>query len=934
MLFSALALLLCQEPSLRWSRDVDEQFWQALHQLEVEERAEDAAATLASLLDEPSVQQFRGQTGYLLAQQYRALRAAGLMEEAEALLPSIRRDVANTDMAQLAESVITLADRSHPNQDGANEELLELLLSAANQDTEYLRSVMSSYGERIVPELLMIFDRPEDYVKANPTRRSSTLIRLWMVACSNDLGGFFDSMASRIRIRSIEYFDTLPIATEITGQIGESQRAFLIRLSEDPRSVVAETGLLGLLGAIPDRRSTDRLIAVINEGSLLSPLVLDQVMSLQREREQVAYHEMIIACLESEDDSIRAAAHSMVRDRRIALGLHHLADVENDRGARHRLLGAVFDNNVEREVEAGLVSLTAFPSRLRDLLGTDVVEVSIALPRVGIPQEDGSFLSWKDWRSAQARSSDSSTRALALAALLRSREYDGVIEILNSDGAPEDFPALVSASNLFDLPVLSDYLLPFLSDGSMAERAWKLLQQGNAISVVLRPKDMEWAFENYGKTLNQEVIGKREDFAGDDDTWLIRYLAIMESSTLPIEFRLSAATGAMRDFKKDPTRCLRIGESILERFPMDRDWDPSSSSSVPFNILTYVANAMIAGDTTGLSSDRWDAYLSGMARYVEASFRGKNADGRSVDAGLPELAANAQKAGLSVTAFLRQAMEYPAWLNRDRQKSSRLLKLAIQEGPEFFEEWVRACVDQKIECRWSDVLGPWSPSLIASPDRLLEIEIGLREGGPEFESSLMYGVRSSLGSNAIEPVVLQFLDPLLPQFMTQPHTASNAIIIAVARGLDSDEFARVSREAWAIPDLGNRDALLNLVGSRYTPELVPLLLDAQVSHSSQLAKIADEALARYARIRDARSGWAAWERQGRDGSPIDALVAKTAVEKSKVVRLAAIQSLGTLEAKEALPFLVELLEDSDQEIVAAVQAALARIHAAAEGSDE
>jgi hypothetical protein len=890
---------------------------------------------LASLLDEPSVQQYRGQTGYLLAQQYRALRAAGLMEEAEALLPSIRRDVANTDMAQLAESVITLANRAHPGQDGANEELLELLLSAANRDTEYLRSVMSSYGERIVPELLMIFDRPEDYVKTNPTRRSSTLIRLWMVAWSNDLGGFLDSMASRIRIRSVEYFDTLPIATELTGQIGESQRAFLIRLSEDPRSVVAETGLLGLLGAVPDQKSSDRLIAVINEGSLLSPLVLDQVMSFQREKEQVAYHELIIACLESKDESIRAAAHSMVRDRRIALGLHHLADIENDRGARHRLLAAVFDNNVKAEVEPGLVQLSAFPSRLRDLLGTDVTEVYMTLPKVGIPQEDGSFLSWKDWRSAQARSSESSTRALALAAFLRSREYDGVIEVLNSDGAPEDFPALVSASNLYDLPVLSEYLLPFLSDGPMAERAWKLLQHSNAWSVVLCPKDMEWAFEYYGKSsLNLDVIGKRENFSESDDAWIERYVAILESPSLPNEFRLSAAGRAVQEFNHDPVRCLRIGESILERIPMDREWDPSHAPGGPYQLLTSVANVVISGDSTGLASDRWGAYLSGMARFVEASYRGKNLDGRDVDAGLSKLAENAQQAGLSVTAFLRQAMEYPAWLEQDPRKHSRLLMLALQEGPELFGEMVGACVSEEVECDWRMIMGPRSPSLLADPNRLAELEIGLREGGSSFERSLLEGVRKLVGAETLQPSALQTLDPLLPEFMEKPHTASNAIMIAVARGMSSDEFARAARKAWAMEDLMDRQSLLQLVGSRYTPELVPLLLDAQVSHSSSLAKIADEALARYARIRDARSGWAAWERQGRDGSPIDALVAKTAADKTKVVRIAAIQSLGTLEAKEALPFLVELLEDSDQEIVAAVQAALTRIHAAAEGSDE
>ena len=48
---------------------------------------------------------------------------------------------------------------------------------------------------------------------------------------------------------------------------------------------------------------------------------------------------------------------------------------------------------------------------------------------------------------------------------------------------------------------------------------------------------------------------------------------------------------------------------------------------------------------------------------------------------------------------------------------------------------------------------------------------------------------------------------------------------------------------------------------------------------------------------------------------------------NRAVRIAAIRSLGTLKAAEALPFLVELLEDDDQEIRDASQAALEKINA-------
>lgn len=935
MLFSALALLLCQEPSLRWSRDVDELFWQALHQLEVEERAEDAAATLASLLDEPSVQQYRGQTGYLLAQQYRALRAAGLMEEAEALLPSIRRDIANTDMAQLAESVITLANRTHPGQDGANEELLELLLSAADRDYNYLKSVVSSYGERIVPELLMIFDRPEDYFGSGPGMNTSALKSLWMVAWQNDLDGFLEAMASRIRIRRIEYFEAIPIWTGIRSEVGESQRAFLIRLSEDPRSKVAETGVLGLLNSIPDQESIDRLTAVLNEGSILSPLVLDQAMTFDYSDEQVDRYDLIVACLESRDESIRSAARSMVFERSVALGLHYLSEAKGDQAACHRLLSASYEGSNKLTVAANDISTSAYPQRFRSLDSASNGLRKFTLPTRGIPNADGSFQSWSEWRAQQAQHADRETRELALAALLRQGEHSEVLGLLHRDGVPDDFPSLVTSLNVYHLPEVSEYLLPFLSDGPFSERAWQLLSVGEKGRTYLGRQEFEWAVSTMGEeALRQTSVGKREFFDGSDDEWVERLVSIIRSPTLPEEFRAATAHHGAQDSAEDASVCLQFGEALLEGCPYDPSWNPHVGGSLVFQNLRTIASLVLANNSSELSRERWDEFLGGLARFVYESLQGKGIERQSVDQGVIHLAVKAHKLGLPVRALLEQALSYPTWLERDRSSNSELLMLALLEGPEFFGNWVSGCVSQKIECQWDAIMKPWEPSLVSSPDLLLELKAGLEFGGIEFERDLLRSASGVYGATGVSEAPFEFLDERLPEFMSKSHTASNAITLAVARGLTSEDFVERARHAWAMPGLDDRHVLLRLIGSRYTPELVPLLLDAQVSHSTELARIADEALARYARIRDARSGWAAWERQGRDGSPIDALVAKTAADKSKVVRIAAIQSLGTLEAKEALPFLVELLEDSDQEIVAAVQAALARIHAAAEGSDE
>lgn len=935
MLFSSLALLLCQEPSLRWSRDVDEMFWQALHLLEVEERAEDAAATLASLLDEPSVQQFRGQTGYLLAQQYRALRAAGLIEEAEELLPSIRRDIANTEMAQLAESVITLADRTHPSQEGANEELLELLLSAAGRDSKYLNSVVSSYGERIVPELLMIFDRPEDYFSASPPKNSGAFSRLWSAAWGNDSGGFLDAMASRIRIRSLEYFGALPIGTLVGSSIGENQRRFLIRLSEDPRSIVAETGVLGLLGAVPDSKCVERLKAILDEGSLLSPLILDQTFVFDRRTTQASRFQLIAACLDCEDESIRAAARSIVFDREVALGLYHLAENQGDIQACRRLLSAGYQQHFVWSASANDLGSVAYPKRFQELIGLDGGDPGFNLPSMQIPRADGEIDSWADWRERQVDHEDRQTRELALASLLLNSQHDRVIELLRRDGTPVDFPRLVSGQNMIGLPELAEFLIPFLEDGNpQAERAWNLLSSSVAAVCYLRVSEFEWAVSHLGGESIERALPSRYHFQGSDDEWLARQIEILHSPILPTKIRIAVGGLMGRGPSFSANQHLRIAEAFLEAFPKDEDWNPAQGTGRVYSTLRGILDQILASDTTELSHERWDRLFAGTARFVVDSTRGKQPTRSSVDQGLIKFAWRVHEAGLPVRGFLEQVLEYPEWLERDRSAESVLLRLALLEGPELFGKWVSECESQEIECDWGMIMSPWKPSLVSSSDLVLELEAGLEFGGVEFERDLFRNARKVYGMEGVGYAPFEFLDSRLPEFMSKPHTASYAISLAVARGLSSEEFVRRARAAWAMPSLDDRHVLLQLISSRYTPELVPLLLDAQVSHSSSLAKIADEALARYARIRDARSGWAAWERQGREGSPIDALVEKTAAGKSKAVRLAAIQSLGTLEAKEALPFLVELLEDSDQEVVAAAQAALARIHAAAEGSDE
>jgi hypothetical protein len=927
MLFSALALLLCQEPSLRWSRDVDELFWQALHQLEVEERAEDAAATLASLLDEPSVQQYRGQTGYLLAQQYRALRAAGLMEEAEALLPSIRRDVANTDMAQLAESVISLADRTHPGQDGANEELLELLLTAATRDSDYLGSVMRGYGEQVVPELLRIFDRPEDYLPDSNLRRRS-LHSLWSSAWGIDLAGFLDGMGSRIRLRSTEYFQGLDLRIPTSrSELSTSQRAFILKISEDERAQIAEFGMWGMLKNTGDSALVNRIADILNSGDLLAPLILDRVMRNDLEAtEALQLSPAIVAAIESEDPAIQSAARNLAVQRGNAIALHHLAEVHQDSAAQRRLLLGFLDRKTE--VETSEVSKSGLPKGIAAEIAAIPIEQSVRLPFGFLDQEK--LEGWHEWLLSQLEDESQDIRVLALLGSIQQRLLDRALPGFDLADLPEDFPYFVSISDLEREPRLVSFLRPSLhvDEDSVVSRAANLLASSNPGSANLTVDDIALIVERklISTSRNPSYFDSRS-FLGSEIEWQDRLVSLAADRRLASSTRASAVTVFMQSARESENpifkrfqAMLQVPEFTDEKGDLERDMVKSMSNFIA-GFSNGAAGAKLA------TAEEWEQLAAHWAKRALAA----PIVNQHVVIDYSRVVRAMNSLGASPVRLLQMYSENVDWVRADCNPI--YIAGYLLEHPVAFQSWLGLVSEHRLVPHWWTLLSDEEYGLLVHPSQEA-IEAILESESDVFQTQFWGAVRTLLSRGPIHADLAAILDGIALRFAKLPHSASSALYYLAVRELEPDDWPKMVAEASKMVDLVDRPSLVSLVGKRYTPELVPVLLDAQVNPSSQVAKAADEALARYARIRDARSGWAAWERQGRDGSPIDALVAKTASGKSKVVRIAAIQSLGTLEAKEALPFLVELLEDSEPEIVAAVQAALARIHAAAEGGDE
>jgi HEAT repeat protein len=928
MLFSALALLLCQEPSLRWSRDVDEQFWQALHQLEVEERAEDAAATLASLLDEPSVQQFRGQTGYLLAQQYRALRAAGLMEEAEALLPSIRRDVANTDMTQLAESVITLANRTHPDQDGANEELLELLLNAASRDSDYLRSVISGYGERILPELLRIFDRPGEYFpNARESSQSRAFFALWQEAWRIGSPNFLEPMASRIVLRGPDYFATIPFSFFLPEVgLNGAQQSFLVRLSEDPRPEISQEVLLKMLPLLSDEKVQARIVELLRSGSERGVELLDFLIG--RDLVDAGARFLVIrAALESENEPVRTTAYELVQSRCEAYALHYLADAKGDSAARIRLL-QLFASEPSRFSggPGGREFYGGFPKRLWDQIPSQSNQRGTRLPGKSRTGET-SVVDWESWFETQAESEDPEVLDWVLACAIASNQQAVVYRLLERGFQPEDLAFQLSNTDLRnDLQVLV-LLLDQVDTTELGRWVWTYYCVNNrALIGQLTPDQLARFGEMFprGRVGSLDSIGNPFRSSPERDlAWRQRSLAIVKHPSMSLDLKVWAAIDLF-----DSTIDGREVYELLVQLIDLREQLPASKERDRLDGLVESKLASAFDRAEPVSAQVWnDGVFPWLLVFMEAAPNASQRARQVIEDALKFL----NRSSIEGDELFYAVLNDPVWFESMIRERMGWPFVGALMDKELFLSLLERLAEHDLAIEWKHWFEIRLPSLVPYISEEV-VEVGLTSGEASLRKSLWVGLRASQAGVRVkysEGVAAQ-----LAHDLTDASLAAHAFGFLLIQEEDRMKLVKAARSVWELGDLEDRARFVGRIGERYVAEFVPILLEAQLHPDPKVSGSAEEALDRYERVRDAQSSWEAWERQGREGSPIDALVAKTASDKSKVVRIAAIQALGTLEAKEALPFLVELLEDSDQEIVAAVQAALARIHAAAEGSDE
>lgn len=124
-----------------------------------------------------------------------------------------------------------------------------------------------------------------------------------------------------------------------------------------------------------------------------------------------------------------------------------------------------------------------------------------------------------------------------------------------------------------------------------------------------------------------------------------------------------------------------------------------------------------------------------------------------------------------------------------------------------------------------------------------------------------------------------------------------------------------------------QQAAITGLGNSLSPDVAPLLVEQLASSDPELRKEAEQALARMRTYHEERKRWEDWYR-GRGIDPGEGVrkVLEMLDDADAQIRAAAIDSLGTMKAKEALPILIERMKKASGAERDAIAKAVAKIN--------
>ena len=886
---------LLQDPAFTWSAQTDQDYWRAVHLLEVDGDPSQAADLFLEIAAGDAVAAAAGQAAFVRARGCQALSLAGRATEAGRLEAEIRAQAAGTLFEPAVARALAAAARQPQDPAKLDPDFLRLLRAQIGQEGGDGFVRLDRYGRRMQPYLLQLLSESLGPLAAEiqPGMAGRVLHLCFAVADDSFVQQLLPALAKQSGGGLGVLFAESLGAEPIDAVAKDAVDSFLLSLSHDPDVLRARVAVEALAGRDLEQgteRTRARLREILASSDDLlapfivprmrhgkdgfSPLLLDAGFAAQ----------MLVA------EEARAKAFTAGELEMVARFAQDGRVLDERRLAWILIPSAGSNTHRSRSLSDGSkVEFKAPDDVRRDLHLDDEAVFGTRRPGGRTPVD---LARWQERLHQLCQSDDPWTQELAALAVVGHGDWPLVDQLIRNAPAaqaldlvrslPEDYPAS-----------LDDALTGRVTEGVLGEVcAIQLLNQAERLSyeqasrldqlTKVEAKAFRRLFQRWSETASGQAElerwGRSADQSLDSRAETTQVLARTAPERLSYCFDLLASDGLSENWED------QIRSHLLNRWSRTLPAPAAQRgalSSEDVDRMVYLGRLMFENrERHGRITDWCNAVIQLLEQGTSGSFE-------------------IFERVLADPAARGYFLEGIGFFRHQPQESARVARLLIGMDLELVQHHL------------FDLLRSGEGEEVAFAILESVSDAGL--------------VVKSLNRLATGDRLSVEREDFVAAYLEQPDYAAYTAEILARKETNADRVPAMIA-AWRLPGVQVRAELIAALGATLDERVVPALLEALADRDELVAETAAVALDRLKRLREERQAWEAWQRFGMAQSPTAALLGKLGSDKAEV-RLAAIASLGTLQAAEALPFLIELLEDDDPATAEAARKALAKINA-------
>mgnify|MGYP002639231665 CR=1 FL=1 len=902
VVFSTYSLTFTQEPALALKSETEAEYRLAMHLIDVRGNYGNGAAQLLQLVDKPDVILIPGQASWMLAQAARALTLDGRTEDATLYIPGARNGSRGTEFEKPIDELLA---SFAPQSAGLDPEFLAHLQSSLRFPPDQ-GSFAKDYGRELLPYLKFIFKNEQGDIVLTIRQRALTLIfqvmdeesREWIrteLALQSTLArqGFMNHLVQNM----LDFLD---------DEARRESAGALIEFSENAPDEMGTLSVDLLLQHIYLYDRTSDLPADPELAQRLSLTIVELFKSGKRSstqdlwwvtryswNTQNPFFPLALQLANSSNDSVK-------EDVRWAIA---------DKGQRDLLRNFVVDGTVEDQIRFCLQPSLFVDYFIKNGAGETLKEhrewgmaqlnlmatrdqLNNLPSRLNVDDEDTDML------ISLVSSSDSFVRYLASTALQsigRELEAANFLKDLGEDPTWARLFLQRWAQSNRSLSIEGmQALLPFAEDGPFQEEVHRLFEScGHDVLTVEMCR--KWSLNPDMNVANSLWRRVEEEKSREDVLWI---MLLDQPTNLNVEGAYYfAAKNSPRDFiahveSWDAIRVKGKRSPKLER----EAWK---------SLINLEGKTVLKEFETEL-----DYFLFG----VELDGRNHSDMGSIVEAD-PDLVIRLAHRHVENS----QVME---WLSESNTLYNAIAGQRIHDWEalsQFAADLLRT--DNYL---FFDGGMPWLQTMVQPSKPSAEAYFAELWKKENLTNNLLeYRIRESIKTPSLRgrfraELIVEMQNPEWTSLITYLYRDAGAV------GEILDELLEVIEENDNATTLSS---LIQAVGSIDDPRVVEILFAHLDDPREKVSNAASSALSRIQGIRAQKERWESWA-SGEDGeklNPTQALI-KNLKDPDLEIRLVSIESLGTLGEKEALPALINLLRDEDQQIKDAARKALDRIN--------